>query len=80
MPMVVDPAQIELSRDLRELCAAYNDIEDLVSIGAYKRGTRPATDRALERHEPIIRFLKQRKDETSQWSQTMTALKTALSD
>ncbi len=80
MPMVVDPAQVELARDLRELSAAYRDIEDLVSIGAYKRGTRPATDRAIERNEPIIRFLKQRKDETSEWSQTMVALKSALSE
>jgi flagellum-specific ATP synthase len=80
MPLVVDEKQVEFARDLRELSAAYRDIEDLVSIGAYKKGTRPATDRALDRRDPIARFLRQRKDENSLWAQTMIALKSALSD
>jgi flagellum-specific ATP synthase len=80
MPMVVDPSQVELARDLRELSAAYNDIEDLVSIGAYKKGTRIATDRALDRHEGIVRFLKQRKDESSEWIHTLNSLKLCLAD
>jgi flagellum-specific ATP synthase len=78
MPMVVDPDQVELARDLRELVASYRDIEDLVSIGAYKRGSRPASDRALDRHDPILRFLRQRKDERAEWPNTLIALRSAL--
>lgn len=78
MPLVVGADQIELARDLRELVAAYRDIEDLVSIGAYKKGSRPASDRALDRHEPILRFLRQRKDERAEWETMLVALKSAL--
>jgi len=38
MPFVVCPEQIQAATDVRELMAAYNDVEDLVSIGAYKKG------------------------------------------
>jgi flagellum-specific ATP synthase len=76
--MVTDDQQREWARDLRELSASYRDIEDMLTIGAYKRGTRPAADRAIERHEPIVTFLKQRKEETSSWETTLLAMKNAV--
>lgn len=57
MPFVVGEKQIAQARDIRELLAAYGDIEDLVSIGAYKEGTKPMADRAIKMWGPINEFL-----------------------
>jgi flagellum-specific ATP synthase len=61
MPFVVPAEQIESARQMREWMAAYHDIEDLVSIGAYKSGTKPTADTALEKWDGINRFLRQDK-------------------
>jgi flagellum-specific ATP synthase len=78
MPMVVSPDQMAAARDLRELTAAYRDVEDLVAIGAYKPGAKPLTDRAIARFEPISAFLKQDKHEGSAWETTLTGLRNAV--
>jgi flagellar biosynthesis/type III secretory pathway ATPase len=78
MPMVVRMDHLENARDLRELVAAYRDIEDLVSIGAYKRGTKPIADRAIDRQDSISSFLRQRKDEASAWEPMLQSLKRAV--
>lgn len=74
MPMVVAPRQVELARDFRELIAAYDDIEDLVSIGAYKTGSKPLADRAIERHEAIQSFLRQGVAEGLSFGETIEAM------
>ena len=51
--------QRALSRELRELLAAYRDAKDLVEIGAYARGSNPVVDRALELKPLIDAFLRQ---------------------
>ena len=79
MPMVCSADQMEQARDIRETLATYHDIEDLVSIGAYKRGAQPQTDRALDLHAPILKFLKQRKDEASTWDETLVDMAATLS-
>lgn len=63
MPFVVSQEQMEAARDLRELLAAYNDVEDLVSIGAYKEGSKPLADRAIKKQDRIMAYLKQGKGE-----------------
>ena len=41
---------------VRELLAAYRDHEDLISIGAYRRGSNPTVDVAIEMQDEIQRF------------------------
>jgi flagellum-specific ATP synthase len=48
---------------LRALLAAYRDKKDLISIGAYERGSDPVTDRAIDLKDAIDDFLKQRVEE-----------------
>lgn len=75
MPMVVDNDHLDAARKLRELIAAYNDSDDLISIGAYQKGTKPIVDLAVERWEHITKFLRQQKDEFSTLDATVTQLK-----
>lgn len=50
---------------LRRVLAAWRDSEDLVSIGAYRPGTNPFVDVALQLRDPILGFLRQHRDEKS---------------
>jgi flagellum-specific ATP synthase len=56
---ITTPEQRALSRELRELLAAYRDAKDLVEIGAYARGSNPVVDRALDLKPLIDAFLRQ---------------------
>ncbi len=44
---------------IRELLAAYRDHEDLISIGAYRRGSNPSVDTAIDMITEINQFLQQ---------------------
>ncbi len=65
MPEVVDLAHARATAALRELSAAYRDHEDLIAIGAYRRGTNPAVDAAIDMRDRIDRYLRQDVDQPS---------------
>jgi flagellum-specific ATP synthase len=50
---------------VRELLAAYRDHEDLISIGAYRKGANRTVDLVIDLLEPINTLLRQRVDEQS---------------
>ncbi len=74
MPMVCSDQQIQHTRTVREWIAARNDIDDLVSIGAYKTGSNPLADKALERWPAINGFLRQDKGEGTSLPDTLSQL------
>jgi flagellum-specific ATP synthase len=55
--------QQDAAAQVRELLAAYRDHEDLISIGAYRKGANRNVDAALELREEFDRFLRQRIEE-----------------
>lgn len=73
-PMVVPREHIQAANGLRELVVALEDVEDLVSIGAYKPGSKPLADRALERRAAIQDFLQQDKEESTDFADTSAKL------
>ncbi len=75
MPMTVPLEHIAYSRELREMIANYYDIEDLVSIGAYKAGTKPSADKAIQRWDDINKFLRQDKAEATTFEDTVDQLR-----
>jgi len=80
MPLVVPSEQISRANRLRELIAAREDIDDLVSIGAYKAGSKPIADEAIEKWDRIQGFLRQGKEEASDWEGTNTALEEIIGE
>jgi flagellum-specific ATP synthase len=56
--------------ELRDLMATYRKSEDLINIGAYKRGSNPRIDAAVDRVDAINQFLRQRAEDPSQLSIT----------
>lgn len=59
MDAIVDPAHRAAAGRLRELYAKYNEVELLVQLGEYKKGTDPLADKAIERIDAIKKFLRQ---------------------
>ncbi len=74
MPFVVDQGQIESARKIRQWLSAYEDIADLVNIGAYKPGSNPEADTAIERRDQIQAFLRQDRAESSLYAETLGQL------
>jgi flagellum-specific ATP synthase len=62
------------AQTVRELLSVYRDHEDLISIGAYRRGSNPAVDLAIDMRSHIDNFLRQRVDEPSNVEEAREAL------
>ncbi len=75
---VIPAPFLDAARRVKALISAYEENEDLILMGAYRRGTSPETDLALARKEQIDAFLTQRKDETSPLEDTRRALMTLV--
>jgi flagellum-specific ATP synthase len=56
---LVPPEVVHLASQMREIMAAYNDAEDLITIGAYKAGQNPRVDRAVQKIDAVHGFLRQ---------------------
>ncbi|WP_191561723.1 flagellar protein export ATPase FliI [Metabacillus idriensis] len=59
MSQIVSEAQKKNASKLRDLLATYINSEDLINIGAYKRGSSREIDDAIRFYPKIIAFLKQ---------------------
>jgi type III secretion protein N (ATPase) len=77
MESVAGPEHRSAARRLRALMARYSEIEMLVQIGEYKRGSDRTADEAVDKINAIRSFLRQGMDETSSLAETSKAL-TAL--
>ncbi len=74
MPDVTDVSHRRRAADVREWLATLGDTEDLVSVGAYVKGTTPRIDQALERRDHIAQFLCQPADTLVDFPDAVAAL------
>ncbi len=63
MDDLVDPAHRAAAGRLREVLSICERQRDLMLLGAYQRGSDPATDAALQKLPRVEEFLRQRRDE-----------------
>ncbi len=75
MPAVVDEEVVRSAMILRDLMATYNSVKDMISVGAYKKGTDPKIDKAIEFHDELEKFLRQAVNEPAPFDETMKKLK-----
>lgn len=71
---VVNREHAIAARKLRAILATYAEVQDLIRIGAYVRGSSPQIDKAIELMPRIEKFLKQDIGERSTFEQTQAAL------
>lgn len=74
MDHVVDDEHVNASRMMREHLAVYEAKRDLVSLGAYKKGSDAKLDAALRIIERIESFLRQGRMESSSADETRAML------
>lgn len=74
MPDVASKDHLNLAGRCREILADYRDAEDLINIGAYVKGSSAKIDYAIERIDPLRRFLKQEIDEKCPFDKTLSWL------
>ena len=74
MNHIAAPEHVQAASRLRELYYTYSKSEDLINIGAYKRGTSKEIDEAIQ-YEPLITdFLKQGYKDKVSLSESVTEL------
>ncbi len=73
---VVTPEHNQAAYELQSIMAAYRGAEDLISVGAYQKGTNSRIDRAIRLNDAINFFLRQKVDEYIDFEQTVEALLT----
>jgi len=78
MPSITTTEHRDDAAHLRELLARYQRSRDLVTIGAYQRGTDVALDEALLRLPAIEAFLRQRPAEPSRLPDTIRELAASI--
>lgn len=76
MNQIVSQEHLESAQKFRDLLATYLDSEDLINIGAYKRGTSPKIDEAIEMYDEIVAYLKQDVNELAPFNQSVEWLTT----
>ena len=63
MPKCLTPQQAELVKRGREIMATYEDMAELIRLGAYRRGSDPKVDEAIEVYPKLEEFLAQKPEE-----------------
>jgi len=76
---ITDEEQLDSAGKIRNLMSIYDANYDLVSIGAYKNGTNPALDQAIDKIDSINDFLKQKVEEKLLFDQSVALMKEIVS-
>jgi len=63
MPACLEPFQWQIVRRARELLSTYENMADLIRLGAYRKGSDPKVDEAIQYYDQIEAFLMQDKSE-----------------
>jgi type III secretion protein N (ATPase) len=74
MNALITPEHKKAAGNIRELMAKYQDIELLLKVGEYKKGSDKVADIAIAKHEAIRDFLRQGTDEHVGWDETLSQL------
>jgi flagellum-specific ATP synthase len=59
MNNICEKEHVSAANTMKDLMATYRDAEDLINIGAYKKGSNPKIDKSIDHIEMIESFLKQ---------------------
>ena len=77
MPAVTSMEHQKLARAVKQLYASYQQSKDLISIGAYVKGSDPMLDQAISFMPRINKFLQQGMTEVVPYDDSLAGL-TAL--
>lgn len=74
MPDILSDDQNAIIKRAKQVISSYEDMAELIRLGAYRKGTDPAVDEALVLYPQIEDFLTQNKNEKSTIDQSFARL------
>ncbi|MBE6844133.1 MAG: FliI/YscN family ATPase [Ruminococcus sp.] len=74
MSEIASPEQKQAASKIRKIMSLYQENADLISIGAYKSGTNPELDDAIQRMQAINEFLQQPVSEKVDFEDTVAMM------
>lgn len=74
MNEIVSPEHQKSAKHFFDLLANYKDAEDLINIGAYKKGANKKIDEAILKYSGIIGFLRQETTESEEFDEIINGL------
>jgi len=79
MIQLVSEEHFRIAQDFVSTFAEYQKVKDVVSLGLYKKGANPLTDRAIKLFPKMVEFIKQAPTEKFSFSESFKLLKEAMS-
>ena len=80
MSQIVGKEHKQLAGKLKSVLATYNDAEDLINIGAYKRGSNKNIDYAIDKIDAVNDYLMQDVDAKYDYEQAVDLLRELFAD
>ncbi|RKD34435.1 flagellar protein export ATPase FliI [Thermohalobacter berrensis] len=80
MPNICDDKHLSISNKVKDIIATYRESEDLINIGAYKKGNNKKLDKAVESIDRINSFLRQGIMESFKMEDTLSLLEDISKD
>lgn len=74
MPNIVSEEHKNMSNNIKDILAVYEESEDLINIGAYKRGSNKKLDMAIDLIDDINEFLTQEVSRSYNFEETRNKL------
>ena len=78
MQTLLSPEELKLSNKLRRLWSLYQQNVDLISVGAYERGSNKEVDEAIHLHDSMANFLQQDMNTAEDYATTRAQLRSLL--
>lgn len=76
MDKVVSPEHRAAAKAVRAKLSLYRESEDLINVGAYKKGSNPEIDAAISVYQELTRFMNQELDESIDLNSCIAQLQT----
>jgi flagellum-specific ATP synthase len=80
MNEIVDADHIKAATKFKKLLSMYNSSEDLINIGAYKRGSNFEIDKAIDSQPSILGYLQQSVHEKAKYVESVNTLKSQFGE
>jgi flagellum-specific ATP synthase len=74
MHEIVTPEHEKMANRFRQMYSTYQQNRDLISVGAYQKGSDGEIDQAIEWYPHLCQFLKQGIDQKSDWTGSLQGL------
>ena len=71
---IISPEHYQAALAIQEMKATYTEAEDLISVGAYQRGTNKKIDKAISLQDSINQFLRQRVEESIEYDDVVNEM------